>query len=225
MNKATFKPVAERALLVELGTVIDDEVNRRVIALDKAITDSGLAGVIELVPAMVNLLIVFDPLVTNHAELRIGVEHLLSSLQVGEEKGRNHILDVCYEEAFAPDLESVAETCGLSVEQVIERHSQAQYRVSMFGFLPGYGYLSGVPDAIQVPRKENAIRDVRKGSVIIAGAQCIVMTFTMPAGWARIGHCEAQIITDDPDRPFLFDVGDTVSFRPISSSEMKCDTA
>mgnify|MGYP001150951404 FL=1 len=37
MNEPQFKPVADRALLVEFGTVVDDDINRAVIALDHAL--------------------------------------------------------------------------------------------------------------------------------------------------------------------------------------------
>ena len=37
----------------------------------------------------------------------------------------------------------------------------------------------------------------------------------MPAGWWVLGRSPARILTGDPDRPFLFDVGDRVRFTRI----------
>ena len=59
------------------------------------------------------------------------------------------------------------------------------------------------------------MRGVPTGSVIIAGAQCIVTTLTMPAGWWRIGRSPTRILLDDPARPFLFDAGDLIEMRRI----------
>ena len=89
----------------------------------------------------------------------------------------------------------------------------------MYGFAPGYAYLAGVPQALHLPRKPTALRDVPKGRVIIAGPQCIVTTLTMPTGWWIIGASPAQILRTDPARAFLFDVGDTVRFRRISRAD------
>ena len=74
-------------------------------------------------------------------------------------------------------------------------------------------------DQLQLPRKATAIRDVPAGSVLIAGAQCLVSTLKMPTGWWRIGVSPTDILTSGPARPFLFDVGDEVRFKRISAPE------
>lgn len=40
-------------------------------------------------------------------------------------------VDVCYDPNFSPDLESVAEACGLTPEQVIVAHLSGEYNVYM----------------------------------------------------------------------------------------------
>ena len=89
----------------------------------------------------------------------------------------------------------------------------------MYGFTPGYAYMSGTPAAIQLPRKPAAIRGVPAGSVIIAGPQCIVTTLLMPAGWWVLGRSPTRILTGDEDQPFLFDVGDAVTMRRIGRDD------
>src|SRR5690606_14886683 len=98
-------------------------------------------------------------------------------------------------------------------------HLAGQYEVFMYGFAPGYAYLAGVPEAIRMPRKPTALRGVAAGSVLIAGPQCLVSTITMPTGWWNIGRSPTRILTDDPERPFLFDIGDRVRFRRIGRAE------
>ena len=85
----------------------------------------------------------------------------------------------------------------------------------MYGFAPGYAYLAGVPQAIQLPRKSAPVRNVPAGSVLIAGPQCLITTLTMPTGWWIIGRSRTQILTKNPDQPFLFDVGDSVTFQRV----------
>ena len=63
--------------------------------------------------------------------------------------------------------------------------------------------------------KPAPVRNVPAGSVIIAGPQCLVTTLTMPTGWSIIGRSPTPILLDQPDRPFLFDVGDKVTFERI----------
>lgn len=212
----TFTPVADHALLVAFGDVIDDDTGAAVVALDRALAAAPAPGMTECVPAFVNLLIDFDPLHTDHAEVRAHVEHLLRDLRHTRMGGTLHEVEVCYDgDGFAPDLAAVAGAVGLSIEAVIAAHLQAEYTVCLYGFAPGYAYLSGVPQVIQVPRKPAALRDVPAGSVLIAGPQCLVSTLTMPTGWSIIGRSPTPILQRDAARPFRFDVGDRVRFRRI----------
>lgn len=220
MEIANFKPVADRALLVELGTQVDDAINRQIIALDQKIAGANIEGLIETVPAMVNLLVVFDPLITDHETVQRRVETLFPLEDAGATGGKTHRLNICYDSELSPDLEAVAQAVGLSKEAVINAHSRAQYRVSMYGFVPGFAYLSGVPDDIQVPRKTNPVRDIPAGSVIIAGPQCLTTTLKMPTGWSIIGRSDADILTGNSDKPFLFDVGDTVTFNRVRRDDL-----
>lgn len=210
-----FTPVADHALLVSFGDAISDASSAAVMALDRALADSPCAGQVECVPAFVSLLVDFDPLLTDHALVLAHVQRLLQQPVPACADGRLHEVEVCYDAELAPDLASVAQASGLSLDDVVAQHLQAQYRVGMYGFAPGYAYLSGVPAAIQVPRKPAAVRDIRAGSVLIAGPQCLVTTLTMPTGWSVIGRSPTRILTRDEQAPFLFDVGDRVRFRRI----------
>ena len=73
-----------------------------------------------------------------------------------------------------------------------------------------------MPKELQMPGKPAARRGVSAGSVIIAGALCLVTTLTMPTGWWIIDRPATQILRDDPIRLFLFDVGDHVRFCRLS---------
>ena len=39
---------------------------------------------------------------------------------------------------------------------MIAAHLAGDYRVFMYGFVPGFAYLAGVPEAIRFPRKTSA---------------------------------------------------------------------
>lgn len=214
----TFKPIADHALLVSFAQDISEEAHAIVVSLDQAIAASPPFGCIETVPALVNLMVEFDVAVTDHATVETAIRALLQDLAIRKVTGIERRVQVCYDAAFAPDLDAVAAATGLSAEAVINAHLAGRYDVLMYGFAPGYAYLSGVPDPIQVPRKATPVRDVPGGSVIIAGPQCLVTTLTMPTGWSIIGRSPTRVLTGNPDHPFLFDVGDRVTFERISQA-------
>ena len=211
----TFTPVAGHGLLVQLGAEMSAETSAAVVSLDRAMVAAELKGVRELVPALINLLVVFDPLATDHATLESAIRKLFPLPESDAARSSTHEVPVCYEEGLTPDLDAVAKDTGLTREAVINAHLAGKYRVGMYGFAPGYAYLAGVPNLIQVPRKPMPVRDIPAGSVMIAGPQCLITTLKMPTGWNIIGRSPIQVMTGDPDRPFLFDVGDTLRFTRI----------
>jgi len=211
----TCIPVADHALLVEFATEISDAANAAVVSLDRAIARHPPTGVVEVVPAFVNLLVDFDPTITDHASVESAVHELLAHPADAAIVARDHIVQVCYDDAFSPDLAAVAVTSGMSSEAVIESHLAGEYRVVMYGFAPGYAYLAGVPESIQVPRKLAPVRGIAAGSVIIAGPQCLVTTIEMPTGWSIVGRSPTSVLRTDADRPFLFDPGDRVRFERV----------
>ena len=219
MTPPVFKPVADHAVLVTFGTEIAEDTHRAVLALDRALMADPPEGMIETVPALVNLLVDFGPLVTDHAAITSDISERLTGLRIETVTGQERVVQVCYDAALAPDLAAVAKATGLSREAVIAAHLSGDYRVLMYGFVPGYAYLGGVPAPIRVPRKPSPVRDIPAGSLLIAGPQCLVTSLTMPTGWSVIGRSPTRIMTRNEARPFFFDVGDTVRFERIDRAD------
>jgi inhibitor of KinA len=220
-----YRLVADHAVLVEFGEAISHDINDQVRRLDSALSAAPFAGFTEAIPAYASVLVDFDPIVTDHMAVQHAIDRLLAQNTETPSKGPTREVLVCYEDEFAPDLDQVVAATGLSREIVIAAHLAGEYSVFMCGFAPGYAYLAGVPDSIQLPRKPSPVRGVPAGSVIIAGPQCIVTTLTMPTGWWRIGRSPTPILGSDEKRPFLFDVGDGVKFTRIDRRTFDAATA
>jgi inhibitor of KinA len=221
-----FRPVADHAILVEFGDAIGRAVHDEVLRLDAGLSPQAVPGFLEAVPAYVNILVRFDPLVTDHASVEAALRALIAAPGAAPQAGREREVRICYDAELAPDLPRVAEATGLDPEAVIAAHLAGDYRVYMYGFAPGYAYLAGVPEPIRLPRKTAPVRDVAAGSVLIAGPQCLVTTFIMPTGWWIIGRSPTRILDGgEGSRPFLFDVGDSVRFTRIDRATFEAEAA
>jgi inhibitor of KinA len=213
-----FRPVGDAALLVEFADRFEEAIHARILDFDAAFAAHPLAGVRECVPAYASVLLTYDPLVLSPQAVIAHARWLVAMPAVAARSPAAHRIRVCYEPAFAPDLPELAERLGLDPETIIDHHLAASYRVVAFGFAPGYAYLHGTPEALRLPRKPAARRDVPAGSVIIAGSQCLVTTLTMPTGWWVIGASPEALLPLDRDPPVLFGLGDSVRFARIDAA-------
>lgn len=221
VHPPVFRAIAEHALLVEFGETIDEATSEAVLALDRALAARPFPGFREAIPAYVNLLVDFDPLATDHAAAEAALKALLAAPAAAAPEPTLREVEVCYDADLAPDLPAFAKACGMSEEAVIAAHLAGDYRVYLYGFAPGYAYLAGTPPAIRQPRKTAPVRGLPVGSVMVAGPQCLVSTLVMPSGWWVLGRSPTEILTRDPDHPFLFAVGDHVRFRRISRAALE----
>lgn len=222
-ESAKFLPFGDSALVVEVGDKISLEINEKVIALCKAISEAKIRGVEELVPTYRSLLIRYDPLKTTYEQLAYqirDIEKLLEKRSILKE-GKKVIIPVSYGGEFGPDIKYVAKYHGLSEEQVIRLHSEREYRVYMIGFVAGFPYMGQVPDEIATPRLETPRLKVPPGSVGIAENQTGIYPCEAPGGWRIIGRTPIKLFDPFQKPPSLLRPGDKVKFKPISKETFK----
>ena len=210
----TLRPVGNSAFLIEFGDQIDEAINAKVVALDRALAARPPRGLVETVPAYCSLLLEYDPQITSQAELAQAALELAGNTPAEAAGGREHVVPVSFEPLDGPDLDQVAAQAGLSCTAAIAAFLAGRYRVYMYGFAPGYAYMGGVTPVLHLPRKPVAQRGHPVGSVIIAGPQCLITTLPMPTGWWVIGRTSLAVLDPLAERPFLFDPGDTIRFEP-----------
>ncbi|PRZ40571.1 KipI family sensor histidine kinase inhibitor [Antricoccus suffuscus] len=114
------------------------------------------------------------------------------------------------------DLDDVASRTGLSVEEIVSAHSGAAYSVDFFGFSPGLAYISGTPQAIRIPRRDNPRTRVPVGAVAIANEYTVIYPAATPGGWSIIGTLEGPPMWDtNADPPTRVGLGDRIMFRRV----------
>jgi len=180
-----------------------------------------LSGVIEIIPCHASLFIEFHILKTNSDELvRALRQHLLSFEVSGDEGASQELLElpIYYHPDVAPDLTELAKQNKLSIDEVIQIHSEASYTVTSLGFAPGFAYLSGMDSRLAAPRLSSP-KAVAKGSLGIADQQTAVYPNESPGGWVIIGNCPLTLFDIDADPITPFKVGTTVRFNPITREE------
>lgn len=117
------------------------------------------------------------------------------------------------------DMRALSTGLNLSVSQITQLHTAASYQVSFMGFLPGFPYLDGLSEALQIPRKAKPVRQVAKGSVAIAAGVCGIYPQESPGGWYVLGNCPIALFDKNRAPDFLLRTHDQVVFYEVDKAE------
>jgi KipI family sensor histidine kinase inhibitor len=206
----------ENALIVYLGEGQSPAISSQVQQLCTAVEDTLAADLLDLVPSYASLLVIYNPLTTDHLSVQARIREAALNLESGGgDSGKLVTLPVYYSVESGPDLESLAAAARLTPEQVIDIHQQQEYRVYAIGFAPGFAYLGEVDARIAAPRLATPRQRVPRGAVAIADAQTAVYPAPSPGGWNLIGLCPQRMFDPDHQPTMPVSVGDRVQFESI----------
>lgn len=185
-------------LLVELPSLDD------VMRLAAELRRRAPGGLTEIVPAARTVLLVGSGLDTLAAELPgWTLPPVAPSAQAPVE------IPVSYD---GPDLDEVCALTGLTRTGIIELHTGVTLTTAFCGFAPGFGYLSGLPPRLHVPRRGSPRTRVEAGSVGLAGEFTGVYPRASPGGWQIIGRTRLALWDAARDPPSLLAPGARVRF-------------
>jgi KipI family sensor histidine kinase inhibitor len=227
MNPA-IQPLGDRALLIHFGERIDALLSARVLALTGILRETGLRGILDVVPAYASICVHYEPMAwADPNGVESPCERVSQALSPLIETAETATLSadaiveipVCYGGDLGPDLADVAKHANLDAREVIARHAAAEYRVAMLGFAPGFPYLLGLDAALHTPRRGNPRTRVPAGSVAIGGTQTGVYPRELPGGWHIVGRTPLQLFDITRDPPALLAPGQRVRFRAIDAAE------
>jgi KipI family sensor histidine kinase inhibitor len=201
----------DEALLLEF------ESTAEVLAWNEALSDADLLGVLDIVPASRTVLLKLagpryrEPTRQRLAKLRIE-QAAVDGVTAPIDQRADVQVDVVYDGA---DLDEVARLSGLTRDEVVAVHTAAPLRVGFSGFAPGFAYLIGGDERLNVPRRAEPRTRVPAGSVALAGEFSGVYPRESPGGWQLIGRTDAVLWDVERDPPALLTPGTWVQFRAI----------
>lgn len=215
-----FEYASDQSLMIYLGESIDIDTHHRVLKLLRLLEAEPVHGVRNLHPAYDSILIVFDPVALDHADLQQTLTRYvdrLDTIVLGEPRVVE--IPVCYGGDFGPDLPELARHHSMTPDRVVELHSSAEYLVYFVGFVPGFAYLGGLPPVLTTPRLQTPRKRVPRGSVAIGGPHTGVYPFETPGGWRLIGKTPLEIFDPASAELSRLRIGDVVRFVPIDQTQ------
>lgn len=130
-------------------------------------------------------------------------------------------IPVCYSHETGRDLQTLAKSKNIEQEELISLHSQGEYRLHFYGFLPGFMYLNGLPNRLYTARKSVPDRVVPAGSVAIGASQTGIYPSASPGGWHLIGQTPVPLFDPGHVPPVFASAGERIEFIPITIQQFR----
>lgn len=197
--------VGERGLRVEAGSAT--------LACYESLVSQKLDEIEDVIPADGSLLVILR----NGGGVSTALRATLSTpiMESPSLTGTLHVIAADYGGTAGPDLPDLAARARMDESTYISNHVAAEYRVDFLGFQPGFPYLSGLPEALQAPRRKTPRVNVEAGSIAIGGRYAGIYPTAGPGGWQIIGRTSSILFDASRDSPTLFLPGDRIRFVPI----------
>ncbi len=213
--KPSVSLLGTRALLFEPPGELCLPTQQRIWALARQAQAWPEVG--EAVPGMNNLMLTFAPAFLQAARPWDALAERLQAAWPATPpvalEGRVVELAVVYGGAGGPHLGDVVAHTGLSVDEIVARHSAPLYPVYALGSHPGYCYLGGMDPLLATPRRAVPVLRIPGGSVSIGGVQTGVSASAGPSGWNTIASTDMCFFDTTQDPPALLQPGDSIRLR------------
>lgn len=195
-----------RALLIELPSL------DAVLALHARLVQHPLPGQVDILAAARTVLAVFGSSAAARTARTQLSEIQTEPAAVQAMSGEPVEIEVMYD---GEDLADVGHLTGLGVDGVIRAHTGQMWTAAFGGFAPGFAYLIGENQALNVPRRSTPRTTVPAGSVALAGDFSAVYPRRSPGGWQLIGRTAARMWDLNREQPALLRPGAKVRYVAV----------
>ena len=103
--------------------------------------------------------------------------------------------------------------------EIINEMVSRTFQFHMYGFLPGFLYIKGLPEYLHCPRKSVPEKRVEAGTLAIGGPYLGYYSNPSPGGWHSVGSCALKVFDKTSLPPVKIQQGDALKLVSIPEKE------
>ena len=176
--------------------------------------------IIEVV-ATKNSMTLFLKEAIEHGEILDIINESINSNKKNDNKSKTIHLPICFDDSFQDDILKLYDGDLKLTRKFKETFLKNKFTLEYYGFLPGFGYFSGLESKLHLPRKKIPSSKIGKGTVAIGGEYVGIYPQDSPGGWNCIGNCPIPLVDFDSNLKININVFDQVIFEEIELENYK----
>ncbi|MFL2665151.1 MAG: 5-oxoprolinase subunit PxpB [Dehalococcoidia bacterium] len=207
--------LGDSSIVVKFSDKINPKDNDRVYSFYNYLKEEQYSFIRDIIPTYNSVSIEYSQDKKNYSEMKELVESIIDKAKSNNFEFEQKIIDipVKYGGKYGPDINFVADYCNISIKNLIELHTNVDYRVYMIGFSPGFPYLGGMNKKLECPRLKKPRIIIPAGSVGIAEKQTGIYPVNSPGGWQIIGKTSVSLFDVKNKEPSYISPGNIIRFR------------
>ena len=207
--------LGDSSIVVKFSDKINPKDNDRVYSFYNYLKEEQYSFIRDIIPTYNSVSIEYSQDKKNYSEMKELVESIIDKAKSNNFEFEQKIIDipVKYGGKYGPDINFVADYCNISIKNLIELHTNVDYRVYMIGFSPGFPYLGGMNKKLECTRLKKPRIIIPAGSVGIAEKQTGIYPVNSPGGWQIIGKTSVSLFDVKNKEPSYISPGNIIRFR------------
>ena len=215
--KLTYKAYGAFAVLIEWPSRIDARILEDILSFKTKLEGVKSTNIVTITHTYQAVLVTYTPKNFNFEVQVAWLQDLYAMAQeIRESLKRIWRIPVCYDTSLGIDLETLSRIKGLTIAEVVAKHTAPVYTIYFIGFLPGFLYLGGLDEGLALPRKPTPRLKIEPGAVAIGGKQTGVYPSQSPGGWHIIGSSPVCFFDATKRIPCFAQAGDAIQFFEVS---------
>ena len=172
------------------------------------IQTADLDGISNICATDAEILIISEESLTKH-------KAYFKKLSDEFKKARTFTIPVCFAKGL--DWKEIENQSGMTKRKWINRITATEFHLTMYGFLPGFMYCTGL-QTDSIKRRETPRKKVGEGSFALGNTYAGFYNIESPAGWHIIGHTPVKLFEKSNYNKWL-NIGDKIDIKSITVKE------
>ncbi len=214
-----IKIASADSIIIYFGNEISQNVFKNVNKTYQHLLQLNTKGILELIPSYTSIFLRYNIFIYDFSSIQTYLLNIKNIENINTQDENIIQIDAYYSKEVGFDLENISKQTKLSINEIIDLHSNKIYDIYAIGFLPGFAYMASVDKRIQLPRLKSPRKLVPKGSVSIANEQTSIYPQNSPGGWNIIARTAFVLFDKNLENLSPLKVGNKIKFNPISKEE------
>lgn len=217
-------PAGADSVLIRFALTPEPQAMAAAQTLAAELDGDAPEGAIEIAPALVSVMLRFDPERTTRADVTAALRARLAGFDLARvappEPTRRWTIPASFGGENGPQLGELATLAGMTPEAAVREICAAELRVLTIGFAPGQPYIGLLPEVWDIPRMSAVNPFVPAGSVVVAVRQIVMFGADSATGWRHAGRAAFRSFRPEREPPMPLRAGDAIRYAPVSPAEL-----